>query len=314
MKAVLQYRASTGFREALLKSAPEWLDIAFVGENDANALSYELMDADVLLHVLTPVTAAVLKAAPKLKLVQKIGVGVNTIDVETARSLGIAVANMPGCNSQAVAEHTLTLMLGSLRRLGYLDNASRHGAGWELPPDTYDSVSELSGRTVGFVGYGSIPRKLTAALVALGAQVIYHARHAVPDDAARKVASLEALLREADIVSLHIPLTPDTRGRLDAAAFSAMKQGAVLINTARGELVDERALHEALVSGKVAAAGLDVFATEPVAQDNPLLGLPNVIATPHVAWLTPQTLSRSIAVLVENCRRVKEGEALLNQV
>ncbi|MFM0203385.1 2-hydroxyacid dehydrogenase [Paraburkholderia fungorum] len=314
MKAVLQYRASAGFREALLTSAPDWLDIAFVDENDANALRHALEDAEVLLHVLTPVTAAVLEAAPKLKLVQKIGVGVNTIDLETARSLGIAVANMPGCNSQAVAEHTLTLMLASLRRLGFLDSASRRGAGWALPPDTYDSVSELSGRTVGFVGYGSIPRRLTAALVALGAQVIYHTRHTATDDAARKAASLEALLREADIVSLHIPLTPDTRGLIDAAAFSAMKRGAVLINTARGELVDERALHDALVSGKLAAAGLDVFATEPVAGDNPLLELPNVIATPHVAWLTPQTLARSIDVLIENCRRLKEGEALLNQV
>ncbi|REG51029.1 phosphoglycerate dehydrogenase-like enzyme [Paraburkholderia sp. BL6669N2] len=313
MKAVLQYRASTGFREALLASAPEWLDIAFVDESDANALRHELEDADVLLHVLTPVTAAVLKAAPRLKLVQKIGVGVNTIDLETARSLGIAVANMPGCNSQAVAEHTLTLMLASLRRLGFLDNASRRGAGWDLPPDTYDSVSELSGRTVGFVGYGSIPSKLTAALAALGAEVIYYARHTASDDAARKVASLEALLHEADIVSLHIPLTPETRRLIDATALSAMKPGAVLINTARGELIDERALHDALVSGKLAAAGLDVFATEPVAENNPLLGLPNVIATPHVAWLTPQTLARSIDVLVENCRRLKEGKALLNQ-
>ncbi len=314
MKAVLQYRASTGFREALLQSAPEWLDIAFVDEADANALRHELEDADVLLHVLTPVTAAVLKAAPKLKLVQKIGVGVNTIDLEAAKSLGIAVANMPGCNSQAVAEHTLTLMLAALRRLGYLDSESRRGAGWELSPDAYDSVSELSGRTVGFVGYGSIPRRLTAALVALGAQVVYLARNAAPEDAARKMPSLQALLEEADIVSLHIPLTPDTRGLIDAKAFSTMRRGTVLINTARGELVDERALHDALASGKVAAAGLDVFTTEPAGPDNPLLGLPNVIATPHVAWLTPQTLKRSIDVLIENCRRLKDDEPLLNRV
>jgi len=314
MKAVLQYRASTGFREALLQSAPEWLDIAFVAETESNALRHELEDADVLLHVLTPVTAAVLKAAPKLKLVQKIGVGVNTIDLDAARSLGIAVANMPGCNSQAVAEHTLTLMLAALRRLGYLDSESRCGVGWELPPDTYDSVSELSGRTVGFVGYGSIPQKLTAALIALGARVVYYARNAVPDDPARKTSSLQALLEEADIVSLHIPLTTDTRGLIDTKAISAMKRGAVLINTARGELVDERALHEALVTGKIAAAGLDVFATEPAGPDNPLLGLTNVIATPHVAWLTPQTLKRSIDVLIENCRRLKDNEPLLNRV
>ncbi|WP_211625604.1 2-hydroxyacid dehydrogenase [Paraburkholderia domus] len=293
---------------------PEWLEIVVVDEADADAACRELEDADVLLHVLTPVTGAVLKAAPKLRLVQKIGVGTNTIDVEVARSLGIAVANMPGTNSQAVAEHTLALMLAALRRVGYLDSTCRRGIGWSLPPDTFDSVSELSGRTVGFVGYGSIPRRLTAALVALGSRVVYYARSAAPDDAAQRLPSLQTLLEQADIVSLHIPLTEDTRGLLNSRAFGEMKRGAVLINTARGELVDERALLDALKSGTIAAAGLDVFATEPATADNPLLSRPNVVATPHVAWLTPQTLERSIGVIVENCRRLRDGEPLMNRV
>lgn len=314
MKAVLQYGASAGFRQALRDSAPNWLDIVVVDETDAAALRDELEDADVLLHVLTPVTADVLSASPKLRLVQKIGVGVNTIDLETAKSRGIAVANMPGCNSQAVAEHTLTLMLAALRRLGYLDSETRRGAGWRLLPDTYDSVSELSGKTVGFVGYGSIPQRLTAALVALGARVIYHTRRARPDGAAMHQPSLQGLLQEADIVSLHIPLMPETRGMFNREAFSMMKHNAILVNTARGELVDEAALIEALQSGKLAAAGLDVFVTEPAGESEPLLALPNVVATPHVAWLTPQTLQRSIDALVENCRRLKEGESLLNLV
>jgi phosphoglycerate dehydrogenase-like enzyme len=314
MKAVLQYRASSGFRERLRARAPEWLHIVVVDEDDASAIRRELENAEVLLHVLTPVTAAMLDAAPKLKLVQKIGVGVNTIAVDAAKSRGIAVANMPGANSQAVAEHTLTLMLAALRRVAYLDIACRRGSGWNLPPDTFDAVGELSGRTVGFVGYGAIPRRLTAALVALGAQVVYYARNPAPDPAARQLASLQALLAQADIVSLHIPLTSDTRGLLDADALRTMRLGAVLINTARGELIDERALFEALQSGKVAAAGLDVFAAEPADADNPLLSLPNVVATPHIAWLTPQTLERSICVIVENCQRLRDGEPLLNQV
>ncbi|MFL9919034.1 2-hydroxyacid dehydrogenase [Paraburkholderia fungorum] len=314
MKAVLQYRASPGFRERLRASAPEWLDIVVVDENDAYAVRRELENADVLLHVLTPVTAEMLDAAPRLKLVQKIGVGTNTIAVDAAKSRGIAVANMPGTNSQAVAEHTLALMLAALRRVAYLDSASRRGSGWNLPLDTFDTVGELSGRTVGFVGYGAIPRRLTAALVALGAQVVYYARNPAADPAARHLASLQALLAQADIVSLHIPLTPDTRCLLDADALRLMKPGAVLINTARGELIDEPALCDALQSGRVSAAGLDVFATEPTVADNPLLSLPNVVATPHIAWLTPQTLERSIAVIVENCRRLRDGEALLNLV
>jgi phosphoglycerate dehydrogenase-like enzyme len=144
--------------------------------------------------------------------------------------------------------------------------------------------------------------------------VVYYARHPAPEAAARHLASLQALLAQADIVSLHIPLTSDTRGLLDADALRSMRPGAVLINSARGELVNEGALFDALQSGRVSAAGLDVFASEPTGADNPLLSLPNVIATPHIAWLTPQTLERSIGVIVENCRRLRDGEPLLNQV
>ncbi|SDI49648.1 D-isomer specific 2-hydroxyacid dehydrogenase, NAD binding domain [Paraburkholderia steynii] len=143
-------------------------------------------------------------------------------------------------------------------------------------------------------------------------KVIYYARSRA-DDLARWMPTLRDLLQEADIVSLHVPLTSDTHGMLNAAAIASMRSGSELINTARGELIDEGALLGALRSGQIAAAGLDVFAQEPVAADNPLLRLPTVVATPHVAWLTPQTLERSISLTVENCRRLREGEPLLNQ-
>lgn len=314
MKAVLQYRASEGFRARLKERRPEWLDIVSVDPADASAMHRELADADVLLHVLAPVTAELLAAAPKLRLVQKIGVGINTIDVAAAKALGVAVANMPGTNSQAVAEHTLALMLAALRRVPYLDMASKAGTGWQLTPETFDATGELCGRTVGFVGYGAIPQRLSAALFALGAKVVYYAHHCVKDDPARWLPSLEALLREANVVSLHVPLTPDTRAMLNATTLSMMRPGAVLINTARGELVDEQALADALRAGRICAAGLDVFESEPAAADNPLLSLPNVVATPHIAWLTPQTLDRSISVILENCRRLRNGEPLLNTV
>ena len=314
MKAVLQYHASAGFRARLRERAPAWLRVVSVDETDTPALRRELADADVLLHVLAHVTDELLGTAPKLRLVQKIGVGVNTIDVEAAKARGVAVANMPGTNSQAVAEHTLALMLAALRRVAYLDVATKGGQGWQLTPETFDSTGELCGRTVGFVGYGAIPRRLAAVLVALGAKVVYYARDGVQDDAATWMPTLDALLREAHVVSLHVPLTLDTRAMLNATTLNAMRPGAVLVNTARGELVDEQALADALRSGRISAAGLDVFAQEPVATDNPLLSLPNVVATPHVAWLTPQTLDRSIGVIVENCRRLRDGEPLLNQV
>ncbi|RQR51335.1 hydroxyacid dehydrogenase [Burkholderia sp. Bp9140] len=314
MKAVLHYRASTTFLSRLCEQTPGWLEIVSVDEADRDALHSELSNADVLLHVLSPVTAELLDAAPKLRLVQKVGVGINTVDIAAAEKRGVAVSNMPGSNSRAVAEHTLALMLGALRRIAYLDAQCRSGMGWHLSPETFDTTGELCGRTVGFVGYGAIPCRLSGALSSLGAKVIYHARNPVDDDIATWMPTLEALLQKADVVSLHLPLTQDTRGMLNATTIASMRSGSVLVNTARGELVDEEALLHALCSGQIAAAGLDVFAQEPARADNPLMHLPNVIATPHVGWLTPQTLERSIWVIIENCRRLRDGEPLLNQV
>jgi phosphoglycerate dehydrogenase-like enzyme len=314
VKAVLQYRASRGFRAALARDAvAAGVDAVAVDETDDAGFAHEIADADVLLHVLKPVTAEMIAQAPRLKLVQKLGVGVNTIDLDACKSAGVAVANMPGVNSQAVAEMTLALMLSVLRRLSYLDPLTRRGEGWAPDPDLIDGAGEIAGRTVGFVGYGASASRLGAALEALGAQVIYTARSAKPGLAGRFV-TLAALLAEADIVSLHVPLTLDTRGLIGAEAIAAMRPGAILINTARGELVDEATLAAALASGRLRGAGLDVFAQEPVDPANPLLALPNVVLAPHMAWLTPETLDRSLAVAFENCRRLAVGAPLINRI
>jgi len=314
VKAVLQYRASRGFRAALARDAvAAGVDAVAVDETDDAGFAREIADADVLLHVLKPVTAAMIAQAPRLKLVQKLGVGVNTIDLDACKAAGAAVANMPGVNSQAVAEMTLALMLSVLRRLSYLDPLTRRGEGWAPDPDLIDGAGEIAGRTVGFVGYGASASRLGAALEALGAQVIYTARSAKPGLAGRFV-SLTSLLADADIVSLHVPLTLETRGLIGAEAIAAMRPGAILINTARGELVDEAALAVALASGRLRGAGLDVFAQEPVDPANPLLALPNVVVAPHMAWLTPETLDRSLAVAFENCRRLAAGAPLLNRI
>ncbi|MBI1198656.1 MAG: hydroxyacid dehydrogenase [Phenylobacterium sp.] len=314
MKALLHYRASEGFRAQLARFAAEFaVDAVVVDEDDEQGLAREIADTEVLLHVLKPVTAAMLAQAPRMRLVQKLGVGVNTIDLEAARASGVAVANMPGTNSQAVAEMTLALMLAVLRRLSYLDPLTRAGWGWSPDPAQIDGTGEIAGRTVGFVGYGSAPSRLGMALEALGAQVIYTARSPKPDLPGEAVA-LETLLAKADIVSLHIPLTDETQGLIGREAIAAMRPGAILINTARGGLVDEPALVEALASGRLGGAGLDVFGQEPVDPANPLLALPNVVVAPHMAWLTPETLERSLAAAFENCRRLRAGEPLQNQV
>ena len=313
MKAVLHYRSSPGFRDLLARRTPDWLDIVVVEEADTGTFAAAMGDTEVLFHVLQPVTAAVIRAAPYLRLIQKIGVGVNTIDLAAAQQRGIAVANMPGTNTQAVVEMTLLLMLAVLRRITAFDTATRQGRGWQTELTSLDAVGEIAGRTVGLVGYGAVASRLAEVLKALGATLLYTARQPKVG-AAAKWCSLSELLQQSDIVSLHLPLTAQSANLMNAKAFGLMKPGSIFINTARGGLVDEAALLDALRSGRLRAAGLDVFATEPVEAHNPLLALEQVVVTPHIAWLTPPTLERSLAVGLENCRRLRDGEPILHRV
>jgi len=309
MNVVLHYLASPGFEAALRNALPEGMRLMIADAADDAAFAAVLPETNAILHVLRPLRAADIEAAQRLKLIQKIGVGVNTIDLDTARKQGVAVCNMPGTNSQAVAELALMLMLAALRRVAYFDPLTRRGEGWRPDPEEFDRAGELAGRTVGLVGFGAISQRLAPVLRALGADVIYSA--ATKRDGA---VSLDELLARSDVISLHCPATPQTIGMISRDAIGRMKQGAVLVNTARGELVDETALYDALRGGHIRAAGLDVFQREPALQDNPLFALPNVVVTPHVGWLTPETLSRSIAIGFENCRRVRSGEPLLHRV
>ena len=314
MKVVLHYAAGPDLTRRVAEVEREHgLRVAICPVADRARYRMEMADAEVLWHLLDPVTAAVLDGAPALRLVQKIGVGVNTIDLGAARARGVAVCNMPGTNTQAVAEMTLLLILAALRGVAGLDAATRAGEGWRLPPEVQDRSGEVGGRTVGLVGYGAVPRRLAPMLAAMGARVLFASRGPKPDAAAER-RPLDALLRESDVVSLHLPLAPDTERLIDAVAIARMKPGAVLVNTARGALVDEAALADALRRGHLGAAGLDVFEAEPLPAESPLLGLDNVVVTPHVAWLTRETLERSLAVAAENCRRLGAGEALLHRV
>jgi phosphoglycerate dehydrogenase-like enzyme len=311
VKVLLHYRAGPGLAARL--AALPGIDLAILDDTDDDAFAAALPEVEAIWHVLRPITAADIAAAPRLRLIQKIGVGVNTIDVEAARARGIAVCNLPGTNARAVAELTLLLMLGALRRVAQFDAATRAGQGWAQPPALQDSLFELGGRTVGLVGFGAVPALLAPVLAALGCRVLYTARGPKPG-APGDYRPLDALLAESDVVSLHIPETAGTRGLIGAAAIARMKPGAVLVNTARGGLVDQAALVAALRSGQIGAAGLDVFAAEPVAPADPLLALPNVVLTPHIAWLTTGTFERSFALAAENCRRLAAGEALLHRV
>jgi phosphoglycerate dehydrogenase-like enzyme len=309
MKVV--YHAAAGPDLAARLASLPGLDIAICPDDDERRLASLLPDCEVLWHVLQRCTAEMIAAAPKLRLIQKIGVGVNTIDLAAAQARGIPVCNLPGTNSRAVAELTLALMLAVLRRVPRFDASLRSGIWTDLA--LQDGLGELGGRVVGLVGYGSVPRILAPVLVAMGCEVVYTARHEAPGAVSRFVA-LSTLLERSDVVSLHLPLTNETNRLIDRAAIGRMKKGSILINTARGGLVDETALTDALRSGQLGGAGLDVFTEEPLPRDAALLALDNVVVTPHVAWTTTGTFDRSFALAAENCRRIMTGTPLLHRV
>jgi phosphoglycerate dehydrogenase-like enzyme len=297
--------------------APEadWLDIRWCADDDSAdsqaCFYHELPDADVIWHVIRPLSGADLLQGTRLRLIHKFGAGVNTIDVDTATKRGIAVANMPGANAPSVAEGAALLMLATLRRLPALDRATRAGRGWPTDPQLGETVRDIGACTVGLVGYGNIAKQVASIVAAMGATVLHTSTR---DDGLPGWRALPELLAASDIVSLHLPLTAETDGLLGRAALACMKPGAVLINTSRGAIVEERALVDALRDGRLAGAGLDVFDVEPVPPDNPLLSLDNVVLTPHVTWYTVDTMRRYLVEAVANCRRLRDGKQLAHVV
>ncbi|WP_233509983.1 2-hydroxyacid dehydrogenase [Actinomadura craniellae] len=311
LRVLFHFDAGPALRERLVPLLAG-LDVRWCAEQDEERFAGLLPDTDVLWHVLRPITAADFDRAPRLRLVQKLGTGVNTIDLDRARAGGVAVANMPGANAQAVAEQALALMLAALRRVVPLDAATRAGRGWPVDTSLPEKMGEIAGRTVGLVGFGSVGRILAPPLAALGATVLHHTPSGGP--ATPGWRTLDDLLAESDIVSLHLPLTAETDRLIDARRLALMRPGAILVNTARGGVVDQPALVAALRSGHLRAAGLDVFSAEPVDPADPLLRLDNVVVAPHAAWLTLETMERSVRAAAGNCHRLAAGEPLLNRV
>ena len=312
MKVLFHFNASPALMAWLKTQVPSDWDIVCCPEKDAAAFAQHWPGTHVLWHVLQPVTAARIQANPALRLVQKIGVGVNTIDLPAAAQQGVAVCNMPGVNSRAVAEMSLGLMLMAARRMGQIAGQLRQGQ-WPIPEAQQAQLFELGGKTVGLVGTGHVPRLLAPWLQAMGVNVVGHSRNPGPEWRHPNLP-LNDLLAQSDVVSLHIPLTPETQSMFNAQRFAAFKRGAILVNTARGELVDEMALIHALESGQLSLACLDVFAQEPLPADHPLLQRGDVLATPHMAWLTQDMFHRALTVAIDNTHRTLNGTPLLHQV
>lgn len=270
-------------RDVVRRTAPPELSLHFADSYDADAQCALAAGADILLPGFAPVTARMLCGAPKVRMIQKWGIGIDAIDLDAVRRHGVALAITTGANAGPVAELAIALMLAVYRRIPYVNRAMREGR-WPTP-EMRETCFQISGKTVGLVGFGHIGRMLAHRLRGFDAQVVYadirRADVATEQALRARQVPLDELLRDSDIVSLHAPLVAQTARMINARTIAGMKDGAVLINTARGGLVDEAALAAALVSGKLRGAGLDAFDPEPPSPDNPLLSLEQVVVTPH---------------------------------
>lgn len=270
-----------------------------------------LREAEVLFVMATPVPASLLAAAPRLRFIQKMGAGVDRIATDVCAERGIGVARLQAGNAIPVAEHTLLLMLAACRRLPLLDRQTRSGQ-WDK--EAARGVNrQIHGMTVGLVGFGAIGRAVAHLLLNFGAEVIYYDPVKAPAAVEQRLGAgwrpFDDLLATSDLVSLHLPLSKETAGLIDARRLAQMKRGAMLVNCARGGLVDEAALHRALAEGHLHAAALDTFAQEPPL-DSPLLALDQTVVTPHTAGGTVDNFRSVVERAVENTRRVFAGEDL----
>jgi D-3-phosphoglycerate dehydrogenase len=238
-------------------------------------------------------TAAVFAACPKLRLVSVWGTGTDHVDLPAAARHGVTVTNTPGVSAISIAEHALGLLLAVARRLPQMDAATRGGQ-WPRGQSV-----ELYGKTCGIIGLGAIGRQFARLAGGIGMRVIAWTMHPKPMPGVALV-ELEELYRSSDVVSLHLRLSPETVDFIGAPQFALMKKNAILINTARGAIVNEAAMIEALSSGVIAGAGLDVFTTEPLPPNHPITHLPNVAITPHNAGITPEALEAGLRMSVEN--------------
>jgi D-3-phosphoglycerate dehydrogenase len=271
-------------------------------------------DCDALLNTYAgPITAEVMSKMPKCRIIARYGIGVDTIDLDAATKAGIIVTNNPTYCIEEVAEHTMALLLACARKIAFYDRLVRAGR-WEVPPGK--PIYRLVGRTLGLVGFGNIARQVAVRAAAFGMRVLY-ADPFVKEgqfDAPGKKAEMDMLLREADFVSLHPPLTPETRKLMNDAAFSRMKPSAFLINCSRGPVVDTEALVRALDAKKIAGCALDTTDPEPLPNPHPLRGRDNVIVAPHAAWYSEQAMAGLQAGAPGEVRRVLSGEWPLNVV
>ena len=311
-KILHTYRYTGRPWEILQSVVPEGYTIKTLDEPTYEQLLKEVVDADYLLvSGRLPIDKGVLDAAKNLKMIQRTGVGTEMLDKEEIRRRGIPVYVNSGVNARSVAEHTLALMLSCIKRIPAIDKQVRQGV-WKKQ-ETGTSCHEIYGKKVGLVGMGAIGKQVSKYLNAFGAKILYTDLFQLPTEQEEKLSatyipSLEELLPQVDILSLHCPLTADNKDLINKKTLSLMKDDAIIINTARGKLIDETDLYHALVNGNIRAAGLDVHYAEPIHVENHLLStLENVILTPHIGGLSFETFYTMMKEAIDNIVTYDKG-------
>nr|WP_120465305.1 D-2-hydroxyacid dehydrogenase [Paenibacillus aceti] len=278
---------------------------------DQDEIITRIGSTDVVITNKTPISAETINSCPSIQYIGVLATGYNVVDVEAARAKNIPVCNIPTYGTDAVGQFAIALLLEICHHIGHHSNAVFAGR-WEACPDwcfwDYPLI-ELSGKTMGIIGFGSIGQTTGRIAKALGMNIV--AYDAYPNEAGQEIAeyvSLEELFAKSDVISLHCPLFPETQGLINRDTIAKMKDGVILLNNSRGPLIVEEDLAEALNSGKVFAAGLDVVSSEPIRSDNPLLKAKNCIITPHISWAPKESRQRLMEVAVSNLKAFIAGD------
>jgi glyoxylate reductase len=296
------------------------LEIALLESTDEEKLEM-VRDATILIgdyRQRNRIDRKIIKAAPNLKLIQQPSVGYEAIDVKAASEHRVPVANAAGFNSVGVAEHALMMALALLKKLPRLHRETNNCNWLQVQCVSEGSVWELEGRTLGILGFGLVGRELAKRARGFGPKILYNKRSRLAEAEEKELgleySSFEDILSRSDILSVHVPLSEETKGLIGREEIARMKKGAILLNLARGDVVDAWALADAVKEGHLSGAGVDVFDPEPISPENPLIGLENVLLTPHIAGATAESKAKSQRICLENIGRLIRGEKLVNVV